>query len=419
MATIGPAQPARIVAMATIGPAQPSPSGAEGFSRCEEGFFGWAETAFHVKTAPFPREETVSRRKEPVFTTRTALPWRKTPSSREAAPFFREAALFFRSKTRVFREAAASFHRGELSSHELTASSDVAPCGPFLMAPPLRDHPNARRLASPAVRQKVLDAIGKQLQPADAKDVTQEVYVRLFRLIDRLPETEDGLLGLVVVVTRGEILRCFRKSAVRDARHADESEGDAVEEKSASEKLQQHEEHRQLYAFALAASANGEADADCLRWSARLARGDEYADIAADESIPEATIRKRMERFRKYMRAHWKEYSGLGGVVLGALLLYFTHEDSDRVGAGRPGPDEPSPTTSAHAPETPAQAAARLRREAKAACDAHDWTTCESRLDEANRVDPTSNARPEVIELRTAIAHARSGTQQPPPAPSR
>lgn len=304
--------------------------------------------------------------------------------------------------TTSFRREAPPFRR-------LTTSSGVAPCASRPMTTSLRDHPNAKRIASPMVRAKILEVIGKRLQPADVKDVMQEVYLRLFRVIDELPESDDELRAFTAVVTDGEVKRKLRKDTVRDGRHAGEEAAEAVAEPATSVSPHEREEFRRLYEYAQTVDEKAPYHADCLRWAQRLARGDEWADIARDEGIPESTLRKRMERFRKHMRQRWYVYSGLAGPVLVYLMVNHWRDEYPGVGAPNPHAMEPEATTSAPAPETPTQAASRLRLEAKTACDAHDFTKCESLLDAANRLDPSSNARPEVIDLRTTISRARSG----------
>ena len=273
------------------------------------------------------------------------------------------------------------------------------------MARLLRDHPGSARIAAPAVRAKMLATLGRKLQPSDAQDVMQEAYLRLFRLIDRLPPTEDGLLGLTYVIVQGERVRLHRKTAVHDARHVEvEAVADHVEDSSALSP-QDHRENQALYEYTLSLLAAGEVDADCVRWAARLARGDDYATIAADEGLPEATVRKRMERFRKFMRQRWVQYSGIGVgsvVVLFALLLF---RPEPQPAAVRP---EPVPREL----ETPRDTAARLLSEARTACDRGDWTACRAKLDEAKAVYPPIETTTDMKQMRDVLKRvAPTGSQ--------
>jgi len=115
--------------------------------------------------------------------------------------------------------------------------------------------------------------------------------------------------------------------------------------------------------------------------------------------VPEATVRKRMERFRKHMRARWARYSGLGGAVLAIVLLLWARGRDEHVSSPRPSYVAPPP-------ETPAEHATRLRRDAKTACDASDFVTCRARLDDARALDPDGEATPEVRQLRDVVRKA-------------
>src|SRR5260370_39254 len=94
------------------------------------------------------------------------------------------------------------------------------------MAVAARHHPNARRLAGPEVRAKILAVIGKRVTPADADDIAQSAYVRLM-MLPSLPEAYDDLRALVVTVVRGLIVDHHRKRKVRKDRRQD---GQGVDE---------------------------------------------------------------------------------------------------------------------------------------------------------------------------------------------
>ncbi|MGH7297380.1 MAG: RNA polymerase sigma factor [Polyangiaceae bacterium] len=335
-----------------------------------------------------------------------------------------EAAVFgpkmpvFGGKAASFASKAASSHCKTAASGPKTGSSLVeAPSSEGLtgagfmrpyagppMATSLRDHPGARRISARAVRAKMIEVCGDKLQPTDRDEVMQQTYMRLFRLVDRLPEEEDGLLGLTVVIVVGEIKRHFRKASVRDARHADEdvlTSDDGPEDELTPEK---RAVFRQLFEFAQQQGIDDERHRDCLRWAERLARGDEYADIARDEGIPEATVRKRMERFRKHMREQWKIYTGVAGAVLGILLFLLLRKPRPEIVATPEPPFSAPPPSTAVAVETPDQRAARLRGEAQKLCDGKDWNGCAAKLNAARELDSNSEYLSAVVRMRAAIA---------------
>ena len=55
---------------------------------------------------------------------------------------------------------------------------------------------------------------------------------------------------------------------------------------------------------------------------------------------------------------------------------------------------------------SPGAHAAALRREARAACEAHVWKTCLDKLDEARGLDPDGDQDPDVQRLRQSAAEA-------------
>jgi DNA-directed RNA polymerase specialized sigma24 family protein len=267
-------------------------------------------------------------------------------------------------------------------------------------------HPNARRIATPAVRAKILAAIGRRLQPSERDDVMQKTYLRLFAVLDRLPESEDELLGLVGVVTHGQVIDQMRLNTIRDGRLVEESEAADVEEPAEAVTPEQRVEWKALRDVADQAVKDGAVPPEALRWAERLARGDTYEEIGLDEGLPAATVRKRMERFRKILRSRWTQATGLTGAVIGAVLLffYFRHPATPDIVPEAYVP-EPS-ATSAPAAETPEQKVTRLTKEAQALCDKRDFDACEARLNDASDIDRDNEYRPPVIKMRHAIQDA-------------
>jgi RNA polymerase sigma factor (sigma-70 family) len=280
------------------------------------------------------------------------------------------------------------------------------------MARPIREHPNARRIASPAVRAKMLEVLGKRLQPADAEDTMQRAYMRLLSILDQLPADDDELLAFVVVVTRGQIVDHHRRDAVSEARHADESEGREVPEKDGALSPERRAEFRALGDLAERTALGSREHADCLRWAKRLAHGDTYAEIARDEGIPEATLRKRMERFREFMRGR----TGQVGLVLAFLVLI----GGGWLAIGLPGGGDrdkqhrtahptqsaaPSAAPATSSTPTPPQRAAQLLDEARDLCRRQEWDACGKKIDEASKLWPDIENEPDVPYLRDQVEY--------------
>jgi hypothetical protein len=89
----------------------------------------------------------------------------------------------------------------------------------------------------------------------------------------------------------------------------------------------------------------------------------------------------------------------MSAVALAAgVLLVVSVRRPDGVARGRP---DSEPTTQ--------ERAAKLREEAYAACAKRVWTACESKLDEARRLDPAGESDPRVIAARKGVHDAADG----------
>ncbi|HEY8089234.1 MAG TPA: hypothetical protein VIF09_15350, partial [Polyangiaceae bacterium] len=274
------------------------------------------------------------------------------------------------------------------------------------MAAATPSHPNARRIASPAVRERILTVLRGKAQHADVMDAMQKVYVRLLLLVEELPESNGELLALVTVVAQGKLVDHKRRQTVDLARNVDADDEAVIELPAKGLSAYTTSEWKRLFAFVEKLEERGEVQPGFLRVARRLAAGETYEDIAPDEGISAPALRKRMERERRNLVARWTAYSGLGGAVLAVLLVLLARKPKSDIVAA-PGPVFTSQTAStAVATETPAQQAARLRSEAKVLCDKAQWPACAAKLDEARDLDSLSESRREVLNMRSTIRAA-------------
>lgn len=100
-----------------------------------------------------------------------------------------------------------------------------------------------------------------------------------------------------------------------------------------------------------------------------------------------------------------------GAVVAAAAAAGVAMEIGPRPGPGAIGPEPPSSLPA------PRELAARLRREALAACNARDFAACTAKLDEAKGLDPAGESEPRVVAARAAVAASRAPTPEPSAAP--
>lgn len=142
-----------------------------------------------------------------------------------------------------------------------------------------------------------------------------------------------------------------------------------------------------------------------LDWMIREGEGEHLESIAASEKVPAPRVRQRVSRMRRHFKDRWaREVALLAalGVIITAIVFYLKKKDQDVI---------------VHDPHTvpidPRGEA--VRRIALEKCAASEWKTCIEGLDEAKRLDPAGDARPEVKRARE---DAEKALTLPPPAPS-
>jgi DNA-directed RNA polymerase specialized sigma24 family protein len=266
-----------------------------------------------------------------------------------------------------------------------------------------------RTLGSPELRRVLVDFVRKRVGPADVEDVVQIV------LLDALaassaPTAPDELKKWVLGVARHKIADHHRRgSREKPSELPDvEVEPPPVEEQQLVE-----------WATREAGKAGKEGERT-LGWMAREGEGDKLEHIAAEEKLPAATVRQRVSRMRRFMRERWlaevAAVALLGGV---AFVVWRVLRVPDPIA------EKETPTVTPDEPREPP--ALELRRSGLALCNERRFGECETRLDDAKRLDPAGESTPEVQRAREDIARSRvlpstapipvvSGT--PAPAPS-
>ena len=292
------------------------------------------------------------------------------------------------------------------------------------MTRPPTPHPGAARLANPAVRRRMREVIGRQVQEQDAKDVVQSALVSLLLMAPHLPASDDGLLGLVVVVTRHKLVDHARRVTVRDGRDAAVEDLDALPERNAPPSPETRATWAAMLALVEREIAAGNVPPEVLGWAIGLAEGKTIAEMAREGDVSESRIKMALKRSREVLNLRWKEISGAAGLglllVLAALWLPKRGAPPDI--QAEPAPRAPPSATASASPgpSAPAvQAPQALRDRARTRCAARDWAGCEDALDEAAAQDPDSERRPDVIAMREAIARGVKADRQgdKPPTP--
>lgn len=144
----------------------------------------------------------------------------------------------------------------------------------------------------------------------------------------------------------------------------------------------------------------GEENKTTLDWMLREGEGEKLEWIAENENVPAPRVRQRVSRLRRHLKQHWqKEVALLAalGVLISILVLVLKRK-------------EPEPIANENLPR-----AAEIRKVALEKCGAGEWTVCVDKLDEAKKLDPAGDTKPEVQQARQAAEKARNA---PSPSPS-
>lgn len=141
-----------------------------------------------------------------------------------------------------------------------------------------------------------------------------------------------------------------------------------------------------------------------LDWMLREGEGEKLESIAASEKLPAPRVRQRVSRLRRHLKDNWQREVALlaaVGVVLGALFLLLRRKEDPRIQFDPNGiPMDPR--------------AEAMRREGLERCAKSEWRPCLEKLDEAKRLDPAGDGRPEVQRAREGAEKALSPITPPP-----
>lgn len=148
-----------------------------------------------------------------------------------------------------------------------------------------------------------------------------------------------------------------------------------------------------------------------LDWMIREGDGEKLETIAEGENLPAPRVRQRVSRLRRHLKDHWqKEVAILAalGVLITGILLWLRHEK-------QPEPIAHDPKAIPFDPNVEP-----IRKAALQKCAAGDYEKCIEGLDQAKRLDPAGDTRPEVQEARKNATQNLNAPPIPtvePPAP--
>jgi DNA-directed RNA polymerase specialized sigma24 family protein len=148
----------------------------------------------------------------------------------------------------------------------------------------------------------------------------------------------------------------------------------------------------------------GDENQKTLDWMLREGEGEKLESIAASEKLPPPRVRQRVSRLRRHFKENWQREVALLaalGVIVSGILIFVLRK--------------PTPEPITHEVVDPR--AEPVRRVALEKCAEADWKNCIEGLDEAKRLDPAGDARPDVQGARQAARQAEDAAKAPVPTP--
>jgi DNA-directed RNA polymerase specialized sigma24 family protein len=231
--------------------------------------------------------------------------------------------------------------------------------------------------------------VGRRVASADVSDIVQETLVDAISSGDA-PEAPDARRRWVHGIARHKVADHFRRLA-RERPVEWPVCSEPVAESSAVMALElYHWARRELPEAAYAKQT--------FEVLLREGNGETLEEIARNELLDAAQLRKRVSRLRKYFRQRWAAQLGAAAAALILVFVGISAWDllDDSAGSG---------------PHGPMDDARELRQAGMEACGRGRWATCLDMLDEAKRLDPAGDARRDVQNTRDQAV----GALQTPP----
>jgi DNA-directed RNA polymerase specialized sigma24 family protein len=267
---------------------------------------------------------------------------------------------------------------------------------------------------------EVQDAIRSRLRnrgvwDQEIDDVAQDVTIELINMPNP-PQGMSECLAVARNAANDESIDTFRKGTRRGAHNVGPTANAdycTAADHASPEVWHRIDRERQV-SLVRAKVADGTLSERDVKMLLLDAEGVNAIQIGRELKLKPQTVRNELSRVRNVVRKAWAGQLK-GPLVLLALLLvaWWLKTEHDRR-AQRDNhdihPDIPFAPPLAPQP-SPEERAEQLRRDAHDACAAEKWTQCRDDLDDASRLEPAGESRPEVKEMRKAIRDWEDGKE--------
>ncbi len=243
----------------------------------------------------------------------------------------------------------------------------------------------------PDLRAALVAMVRKRVPEAEVEDIVQSALAEAIES-PHAPQDSESLRRWIFGVAKNKVVDYHRRAG-RESFDMPDVAGAPAPHVEAD-----------LLRWAERNIPDGDENQKTLDWMLREGEGEKLESIAASEKLPPPRVRQRVSRLRRHLKENWQREVALLaalGVIVGALVFFLKKDPNDSIVRDVPVGDP---------------RAEPLRKLALEKCASADWTNCTRGLDEAKKLDPEGDKRPEVQKARQAADTALKTA--PPPAPS-
>jgi DNA-directed RNA polymerase specialized sigma24 family protein len=249
----------------------------------------------------------------------------------------------------------------------------------------------------PDLRAALVAMVRKRVPESDVEDIVQATLTEAI-VSPHAPRESDALRRWLFGVAKNKVVDFHRRRG-RESFDLPEVAGAPAPHQEAD-----------LLRWAEKNLPPGEDAAKTLDWMLREGEGEKLESIAESEHVPAPRVRQRVSRLRRHFKENWKRevamLAALGVLITVAIALWIHEREK--------------PENIAHDPKfVPLDPKAEeLRKDGLDLCAKSQWKECVEKLDDARRLDPAGDTRPEVKKAREDAAKAKEISPEPVPSPT-
>ena len=243
----------------------------------------------------------------------------------------------------------------------------------------------------PDLRSALVAMVRKRVPESEVEDIVQQALAEAIES-PHAPTDSESLRRWIFGVAKNKVVDYHRRAG-RESFDLPDVEGTPAPHVEAD-----------LLRWAEKNLPEGAENKKTLDWMLREGEGEKLESIAASEKLPPPRVRQRVSRLRRHFKENWQRevamLAALGVIVSAVVFLVLPKKDPEII---------------THEITDPR--AAPMRRLALEKCATGEWKPCVDGLDEARRLDPAGDARPDVQQARQAAGKALSTPLPPDLAP--